>query len=276
MPKLPKASTWWSGRIIAMRRDKRRTLFTGVLYLLAIGWLDYVTGYEINLTVVYVTPLIMFTVAGGWRAGMLMAFACAFTVEFTDVLAGRKYDFSIYHIYSFISHSLSYLSFLFLITQLLKLYDDERDLAGRDPLTGLRNRYGFLARAEEALGEYARKRRGAAMLVWNVAKLRQVNAEHGHDKADALLMSVADALAECAPCVAAARLTADRFAVLTESSGEDASGDVADKIERAMNAAAVELGVPLALRRSGAFLPPLRRTPEELAATLDGLLDSVK
>lgn len=209
--RMPRLASWWSDRVIAMRRDKRRTALMGVAYLLGIGWLDYVTGYEINLTVVYVTPLIMLTVAGGWRVGLATALACALTTEMADYLAGRRFDHNVYHVYSVFSHSLSYVSFLFLITQLLMLYDRERDLAGLDGLTGLRNRYGFLARSEEVLAECARRKRCAVLAVWNMARLREVNERHGHEKADAMLRAVAAALGEALPGAALGRLGGDRY-----------------------------------------------------------------
>lgn len=259
-----------------MRRDKRRTILMGAAYLFALGWLDYATGYEINLTVVYVTPLIMFTVAGGWRAGMIMAFACAATVEGTDILAGKQFEYPIFHIYSFCAHSLSYLSFLFLITQLLHLYDEARDLAGKDHLTGLRNRYGFLAQAEELLGEFVHQKKQAVMTVWNVTRLRQVNAQFGHDKADALLMTIGDDLEEALAGAVLARLEADHFAVLAEAGS---AGDVEAHhaaVEELLNTSAADVGVPLDLRRFSAVLPPVRRTSDEVAAEVDKLLEVVK
>lgn len=276
MIRLPRMRTWWSDRIISMRRDKRRTMITGFAYLLAIAWLDYVTGYAINPTVLYITPLIMLTVAGGWRAGMVMAFLCALSIEGTDWLAGQRFEHPVYHVYSLLSHFLSYLSFLFLIVQLLKLYDAEKDMAGRDSLTGLRNRYGFLAYAEESLRDLARRRTTAVLAVWNLAKLREVNARFGHDKADALLVSVADALAEAVPEAVGARLTADRFALLAQAPDEASRGRLLASLEAAIVSAAEEVGVPLNLRSAWAAMPPLHRTPEELAGKLDELIDSVK
>ncbi|WP_279343196.1 GGDEF domain-containing protein [Fundidesulfovibrio terrae] len=275
---LPRLRTWWSDRIIAMRRDKRRTALLGVLYLLGIGWLDYVTGFEINLTVVYVTPLIMLTVAGGWRIGLATAIACALTTEGADYLAGRRFDENIYHLYSVVSHSLSYLSFLLLITQLLMLYDQERDLAGRDPLTGLRNRYGFLARAEEALRQCARDKRTAVLFVVNVATLRQINAAHGHDKADALLLSVADVLREIYPGTVLGRLGGDRFAALEApcGNGKDQGTQGPGALHAALEAVAQKLGVEVNPRRAEAALAPLHRTPDEVAAQLDALLDKAR
>lgn len=274
--KTPRLRTWWSDRIIAMRRDRRSTTLQGVAYLLAISWLDYATGYEINLSVVYLTPLIMLTVAGGWRLGLITVFACASSIELTDWLAGRRFDHFTYHFYSFVSHSLSYLSFLLLITQLLKLWDQERLIAGQDPLTGLSNRYGFLTQAEETLRACAKGRRAARLSIWNVARLRQVNASHGHDKADALLLSVADALREALPEALLARFGADKFVVLEDGcTAQDAPVDQM-KIRGVLDSAAAEVGVPIDPRRAARELTPLHRTPEELAGLVDALLDEVR
>lgn len=270
---LPRLRTWWSDRIIAMRRDKGRTALTGILYLLGIGWLDYATGYEINLTVVYVTPLIMLTVAGGWRVGVCTAIACALTTEGADYLAGRRFDHDIYHVYSALSHGLSYLSFLLLITQLLMLYDREHDLAGQDPLTGLRNRHGFLAHAEDVLRECARRKQVAVMLVVNVGNLRKINATHGHDKADALILSAADVLREMFPKAVLARLGADRFAALIPGGGRPGGMDA---LGTALELSAQQLGVSVAPRRAEATLSPLHRTPDEIAAQMDALQDDVR
>jgi GGDEF domain-containing protein len=276
---LPRLRTWWSDRIISMRRDKRRTAILGIVYLLGIGWLDYATGFEINLTVVYVTPLIMLTVAGGWRVGIMTAIACALTTEAADYLAGRRYDMNVYHLYSVASHSVSYLSFLLLITQLLMLYDQERDLAGRDPLTGLRNRYGFLARAEEVLRICARSKQAVGMFVVNVASLRAINSRHGHDKADALIQSAADVLRELYPESVVARLGGDRFAVLArpcrEGEKPGAPGET-HALTAALEAMAGKLGVEVNPRRAQAQLPPLHRTPDEIAAQLDALQDRAR
>lgn len=273
---LPRMKSWWSDRILAMRRNKKSTIIQGACYLLAIAWLDYATGYEINPTVLYLTPLIMLTVAGGWRLGMATAFACALSLEFTDWLAGKRFDQWIYHAYSLVSHSLSYLSFLLLITQLLSLWERERAMAGQDPLTGLLNRYGFLAEADDRLHALARGRQAAVMAVWNIARLRQVNARLGHDKADALLQCAADVLREALPGAAVGRMGGDRFAVLCPAAGLGNMPERVRAVDEALARGALEVGAPLDIRRAHQNLPPLHRTPDEVARVLDELMDQAR
>lgn len=283
--------TWWSDRILAMRRDRRRTMLLGVLYLLAIGYVDYATGYEINLTVVYITPLIMLTVAGGWRVGLAAVLACALVTEMADYLAGRRYDQSIYHVYSFISHSLSYFSFLFIITQLLVLYDQERDVAGHDILTGLLNRRGFLNQAQERLHRAASEHAQWNLHGWDVVGFREINTRYGHDRADALLMTIADALSNGLPQEALlARLGADRYFALVpsvahapavaeqggERSTQGQSATFGDSLTLCAEVAAARLELPVALRHAAKALPPRHRTANEVASEVDALLDAAK
>jgi len=272
MQRFPAMRTWWSDRILAMRRNRRRTLFQGAFYLLAIGIIDYLTGYEINLTVVYVTPLIMLTVAGGWRIGLVAVPACALVTETADYLAGHRFDQAVYHLYSVISHSLSYLSFLFIITQLLLLYDQEREVAGRDPLTGLCNRRGFLDRAGELLHQTAGKRQPWNLHAWDVAGFRGLNARFGHEKADTLLADLAGALRERLPHTALlARLGADHFLALTPGDRHPDAAEAPLPLPRAP-----ALDPPLALRTASASLPPGRRTADEVAKAVDALFDAAK
>ena len=42
--KAPRLQSWWSDRIIAMRRDRRATTLQGAAYLLAISWLSLISA----------------------------------------------------------------------------------------------------------------------------------------------------------------------------------------------------------------------------------------
>jgi diguanylate cyclase (GGDEF)-like protein len=69
-----------------------------------------------------------------------------------------------------------------------------RELALVDPLTGLRNRRGFLEIAEHELQVCLRRGSATALLFIDVDGLKEVNDAHGHAVGDALLRDVADVL----------------------------------------------------------------------------------
>jgi len=88
-------------------------------------------------------------------------------------------------------------------------------LATTDPLTGLANRRGF---DEELSREEARARReraGAAVIAFDVRKLKNVNDRYGHSVGDDLLRAVGVALRTSArKSDVVARLGGDEFAAL--------------------------------------------------------------
>jgi GGDEF domain-containing protein len=111
------------------------------------------------------------------------------------------------------------------------------------------------------------------MLVVNVGNLRKINSAHGHDKADALILSSANVLRELFPHAVLARLGADRFAALIAG---ESSPDGADMLNTALERAAQQLEVVVNPRQASTALSPLHRTPDEIAAQMDTLQDEVR
>jgi diguanylate cyclase (GGDEF)-like protein/PAS domain S-box-containing protein len=87
--------------------------------------------------------------------------------------------------------------------------------AEHDPLTGLLNRAGFLARLREHLAQAAETGQHGAALVLNLDRFKSVNEGRGPQWGDALLIAVGERLRQHAPVgVELARLAADEFAIL--------------------------------------------------------------
>lgn len=79
-------------------RDKTLIFCLCLVMLMVLGWLDYVTGYELNLFIFYSLPVgIAAWYLGRWP-GVLMSVASALTWWAADRSAGQKYssDFVLY------------------------------------------------------------------------------------------------------------------------------------------------------------------------------------
>src|SRR3546814_127336 len=86
-----------------------------------------------------------------------------------------------------------------------------RELAERDPLTGLLNRRGFVDRTETAL---AGAGHSFGLLLIDVDHFKAINDRYGHDAGDRVLRRLADRLGELAgSTVHAARLGGEEFAL---------------------------------------------------------------
>ncbi len=93
----------------------------------------------------------------------------------------------------------------------------------RDPVTGLRNRSGFLAGARQLVSDAMRSRSSMLMCVLNLNDFYHINATMGHDVGDAALVEVA-ALLEGAlrDADVVARIGADDFvALIANASASD-------------------------------------------------------
>ncbi|GJD47501.1 hypothetical protein OPKNFCMD_0209 [Methylobacterium crusticola] len=110
---------------------------------------------------------------------------------------------------------------------------------GTDSLTGLLNRRGFTAPAEEAFAQVRSARRGVAVLVADIDHFKRVNDVHGHAAGDAVIRSVGNLLAETLRATdTVARFGGEEFVVLLRGLGAEEAAAVAGRLCAAVRAAA--------------------------------------
>jgi|GEM_PF-919466 len=125
-----------------------------------------------------------------------------------------------------------------------------RQLAERDPLTGLHNRRSFVGTLRERLAALDRPvRRGAGkwtLLLFDLDGFKDVNDTCGHARGDAVLVAVAAAIRDRTRVDdTVGRLGGDEFAVLFRSIAESDAVDIGEQIiERITQAARSVPGAP--------------------------------
>lgn len=111
----------------------------------------------------------------------------------------------------------------------------------RDPLTGLRNRRGFLAAANEAVAIARRDGKYLQMLFIDLDNLKTINDQFGHRAGDAVIHRLGTAIAdETRDVDVSARLGGDEFVLLLFSATRDDSDLVIERLARSMGDAAGE------------------------------------
>ncbi|HET6850486.1 MAG TPA: diguanylate cyclase [Gaiellales bacterium] len=113
------------------------------------------------------------------------------------------------------------------------LYEQARELAHRDQLTGLHNRRFFEDHLQQVLARSDRSGRPVGLLVLDLDGLKSINDGGGHLAGDAALRAAAAALRAAVragdlPC----RLGGDEFAVILPDGGVDAALAVADRAQQ--------------------------------------------
>lgn len=142
-----------------------------------------------------------------------------------------------------------------------------RALAEEDPLTGLLNRRGFLARVEAERNRCVREGTPLAIAFVDCDHFKQWNDTHGHAAGDQALITVATVLrANVRNYDAVARLGGDEFGILLASAGEEAARAAGTRLMQALGGVFQGKNWPLSCSMGVAVFPTPVDTTEMIAA----------
>lgn len=108
-------------------------------------------------------------------------------------------------------------------------------LSRTDPLTGLQNRLHWDDSATATMTYCARSSKGAALILIDIDRFKEINDFHGHLVGDAVLRRVAGTLHEVVRLTdTASRIGGDEFALILMDTGLDAAVAIAERIRNAV------------------------------------------
>jgi diguanylate cyclase (GGDEF)-like protein len=200
-----------------------------------VGLVDFLTGYEIALSILYLGPVGMAAWYGKRRAGIwIAALSCAAWFA-ADVGVGHVYS----HLWIPAWNALVRLGFFLIVALLVDALHARLStaqwLATNDPLTGLLNSRGFAERLEYVLALARRNRTPISLAYLDVDDFKRINDRDGHDAGDRLLQDVAAALRKgVRNSDAVARLGGDEFALLLPDTDEDGAQLLMSKLTEAL------------------------------------------
>jgi diguanylate cyclase (GGDEF)-like protein/PAS domain S-box-containing protein len=122
------------------------------------------------------------------------------------------------------------------ISELKQAENRIRDMAQRDPLTGLANRLLFSDRLQQAISVAQRERTPLALLYLDLDNFKPVNDDFGHAVGDLLLREVAQRLTACVRhSDTVGRIGGDEYVLLLRTMNGDGSAQgIADKVRQAI------------------------------------------
>ena len=201
------------------------SLAIAFIAILAVGFLDYVTGYELSLSILYLLPITIATWFGGRKIGILYALLCG--LSWFVVVEATGLPFS--HPWIPIWNAAVRIAFFLTHAVLLAAFRDrlraEQTLARTDPLTGVLNSRAF---REQLQFTFAVARRHGGTISFSYVDLddfKNINDTYGHAEGDRILQMSSRCLIESTRGIdIVARLGGDEFAVLmpdTDSHGAE-------------------------------------------------------
>jgi diguanylate cyclase (GGDEF)-like protein len=154
--------------------------------------------------------------------------------------------------------------------------DALRDVALRDPLTGLANRRLLMARAEYEIARHTRDRQRFVVVMLDLDGFKLLNDRFGHAAGDELLCDVGEALTQAIRAQdTVARLGGDEFCVLAPDTDHHGVPRLTNRIARAL--AHATAGIETLRASAGtAVFPDDGATAAQLLAHADAQLLAIK
>lgn len=153
-------------------------------------------------------------------------------------------------------------------------------LATRDPLTGLENRRGFLALAQQSLQLCTRQATPVSLLYLDLDDFQRINQLHGREAGDDVLINLADRIKDvCRDSDVVARLGSDEFVVLLINATREQAEIVVHRIKKALSQGNRLTDMAYAISFSfgiTAYQPERHETIVELLADGEALMEEIK
>lgn len=216
------------------------------LSILLVGLLDFATGYEIDISFLYLALVSL----GAWYGSgpMVFVFATlsAAVEQLANDLAGEPHSNIIIPLWNDVVQALIYLSVASLIRQLRTLLNQARRASKQDFLTGLINRRALVERMDAELSRAARNRNPVVVGFIDLDHFKKVNDELGHSEGDRLLFEVSKVLnSALRRSDVIARVGGDEFAIVLPDCDESAAHAVGRKIVRKLEELSKANGWPV-------------------------------
>ena len=195
------------------------------IILLAItGYFDYITGYEISLSVFYSFPIIITSWFVGIYTGLFFSFVCMFVIVYVDYLSKKYIDVSIIFLWNNSAVLGFYLFSTITISEIKRILIREIKSSRTDPLTQIANSRYFLEESRKEIERSIRYNHPLTCVFLDCDNFKNVNDTYGHSTGNELLKNIAKTISGCIRSTdIVARLGGDEFAILMPETGSELS-----------------------------------------------------
>jgi diguanylate cyclase (GGDEF)-like protein len=171
-------------------------LLVSLILIGAVDYLDYVTGPEVKLSVLFLGPVYFVTWNLGFRFGVFLSFLSALGVFIDPFFFPSYFPKTSLILWDFIVVLIFFTAFCFVLSRLKDELVHEREQARTDGLTGLLNGGAFIENIERERMRAIRSGRPYALCYMDLDNFKEVNDTQGHQAGSELLKMMAVVLRE--------------------------------------------------------------------------------
>ncbi len=256
---------------------RRHPVPWGIAWMVALGIIDIITGYELAFSLFYVIPIALYAWTFGRVAGLTISTISAFVWLFADIASDHPHSHPLIPAWN----TLIRLAFFLIITELLSALrtalKKERKLARTDNLTSAVNRRHFQELAQMEVDRLERYGRPFSLAYIDLDHFKTVNDTMGHAVGDELLRTVVSTMRRSVRKTdTVARLGGDEFALLLPEADEFEVRVVMEKIRMVMTAELQARNWPVTLSCGVLTCRTPPASTDELLRLVDELMYQVK
>ena len=229
---------------------KKNCISVGVslLLVLGVGAADYLTGYEVSLSILYLVPIAILT----WYANLAIALAfsvvSAFEWLLVDIWRGHVYSNPLIPYWNALVWLGVFILFVLLLYRLREALETERRLARFDHLTGLLNSRAFHEILDVEIQRSIRYREPLTIAYIDCDNFKPINDQYGHEIGDQVLRTLAQTMqANLRQSDRVARVGGDEFVLLLTNISFASAQQVLEKLSHKVSLAMKDHAWPVTL-----------------------------
>jgi diguanylate cyclase (GGDEF)-like protein len=260
--------------------EKRGKIFwgiTGIALILSVGVIDFLTGYELSVSLFYLVPISLVTWYMGRRFGVGASIVSAVTWMIADVASGQHYS----HPGVYYWNGMIRFGFFIIVALLLSAFKTahelERDLARKDNLTGAFNARFFSELLQMEIERSLRNKYPFTLAYFDLDNFKAVNDKFGHIIGDQVLFTVVKLTKEqLRKTDIVSRLGGDEFALLLPKTDQAGAQVVISKVQKFLLNEMRRNDWPVTFSMGVVTCAGTPSTSKELLKRADDLMYSIK
>ena len=205
----------------------------GLVFLLLIAAIDYVTGFKLRLIALYLVPLLIVTWVTGRLFGIMVSIVACTSWATIDVLAGRYIDNPKMLYWDWGAVLSGFILLVIGLSMLRERLEGALFQSRKDTLTGLVNKGGFYQVVSAEIELCRRYKRTLSIAYIDCDNFKQVNDRFGHHVGDKLLRMVSKTMQrKLRGSDMPGRLGGDEFAVMLPETNAEACRMVIEMLQQ--------------------------------------------
>jgi diguanylate cyclase (GGDEF)-like protein len=249
----------------------------GLILLLLVAAIDFATGFQLRLTIMYLVALLVLTWVMGRLFGVLLSVVACASWAYLDAIGGHYADNPSLLYWDWGVVMFGFVIMVIALTELRNALDDAQFESRKDALTGLVNKGGFYQVVGAEIEVCRRYKRTLSIAYIDCDNFKIVNDKFGHHVGDQLLQVISKTmLRKLRSSDLPGRLGGDEFAVMLPETNAEACRMVIEMLQQRLLHEMNEHDWPVTFSIGIATFLTMPPSIEEMIQQADKLMYAVK